>query len=850
MPERTDDNNALWTYPTVMPSMDAKLNPHAVQLPNLVEAVGLDGRFMGALRPFPGMADVTVHGVPNPESGVTNIESIANLSFAKYAAVRKGNSGDTIKGLVYIGDNPEGGGVGKSVYFAYRDSSDNSTDVIELEDLDGWDDYKLTSLDEFDITSLDRYIYFVASGDTTSDVTQWQNKEAPYNKAYFWDYKINGWDKFVTGFDGRFMGLMPRRILGHPINEDDDGSFIGDSVDVFDTQIYGTVQTANEHSTPAGLYTHALELVSRKHNLKSYLRWSTEEALETGLDALQWFITNAKLPADGGGNTNQIRANVLTNSCIINWGIPHVDGFKLWRCIPAGLNVNWNKYTLINQLHLTDEYIEKGTYAPGSGLYDFEIDHDSDDAGYMHGDAKSTWFQDDAQIQQHMYAAYDTFHPTPRFKRIAAYDGLLIGVTDVVEPSAPGKDWDEQEQKPEALAWSTMIAPEPENFPPEQQYRPDDAAERFYAMEPAGDFLFAITNASVIRLARSGGELGINRLQFRLGGESRYGQTGVGNSLFIVTAAGVKQIDGNNGAINSVTVLDRIILDDSEWAGTLSSVHVEFDAQIGALVFMNTSKKEVYILWESTGAVTKLEDIPWVFVTSGPDVLTDGAHRAYFITSDAKVHVIDGARDMGKRSMCGTTANETMNGTVTTGSTTHLIDSAATFPANCVGFTIHMLSGDLVGESATITTRGSGTDLTVSGLSDTTVVGDRYSVAPVVTKITLPVMAGQTGQADPFVRKIMQSISCSFSDLGGETGSGDTNGKFRVGVKQMGTILETVETDFNLVPDKTVARVNQASTRPFPYLEFKGGNQDWELQGVLVHGMLSISEAQSRQGTS
>ena len=128
MPERQEDNNALWTYPTTMPSADLKLNPHAVQLPSLVEATGLDGRFMGALRPFPGMADITVHGMPNP-SGATTITSIANLAFAKYVSIRKGTSGDVIKGLVYIGDNPSGAGVGKAVYFAYKDSSNGNVDV-------------------------------------------------------------------------------------------------------------------------------------------------------------------------------------------------------------------------------------------------------------------------------------------------------------------------------------------------------------------------------------------------------------------------------------------------------------------------------------------------------------------------------------------------------------------------------------------------------------------------------------------------------------------------------------------------------------------------------------------------
>jgi hypothetical protein len=319
--------------------------------------------------------------------------------------------------------------------------------------------------------------------------------------------------------------------------------------------------------------------------------------------------------------------------------------------------------------------------------------------------------------------------------------------------------------------------------------------------------------------------------------------------LFIVTSSGLKQIDGNTGAINSVTVLDRVLLDDSEWAGSLGAVHVEFDAKLGALILLNTTTKEAYLLWESTGAVTKLEDLPWAHLTAGPDVKTDGPTRAYWVTSTGLVHVIDGAREMAGRSMCGILAGETVNGTFTAGtSSTNIADSAATFPTGCAGFTMHILSGDLLGESAIITSRDSGVQLTVPAMSGTPAVGDRYSIAPIVTRLVLPVMVGITGQPDPFTRKITKSFIASFSDLGGHTGTSDTNGKFRFGVRQMGTDLGSVETDFNIVPDKTAAYLNRASTRPFPYLEFKAGNQDWELQSVLIKGVQGSSEAQSRQG--
>ena len=848
MPQREHDDTGVWTYPLLVPGMDAKVNPYAVTLPKLVEATGVDGRFMGAIRPFPGMANETVHGVPAP-SAQTTITTIANIVLVKYVSVQKGNSADVFKGLAILGDNP--GGTGKSLYFSYRDSSDGSTDVVELEDYDSFDDFKLTSYDQFDITSMGRYIYVCISGDTTSNVTQWQNKELPYNKAYFWDYKVNDWDKFVTNsFEHRFMGLMPRRCLGHPLNADNDGTFIADSEDAFANEVYGP--TDHSPPTPKGEYTLAVELISRKHNLRSYLRLMTTTAIGTASSGLRYFVDEINLPINQAGATHQIKGNAHERTCIINWGIPHVDGFRFWKGPQDTTGAAFDKYTPMGLLFLVNDYLEKGTYATGSGIFQLRFDNDSV-LNTVYNDFKVAWFQDAGLLVQPMYEAFKhTFHPTPRFKRLQAYDGLLVGITDVEEPATPDQDWDKSEQTPEAIAWSTLTLAEPENFFPEHQYRPDDAAERFFGLYPAGDHLFGVTNASVYRITRAGGTLTTNRLQFRLGGVSRFGCTGVGNSLFLVTPSGLKQIDGNTGAINSVTVLDRVLLDDSEWAGSLGAIHVEFDAQLGVLILLNTTKKEAYLLWESTGAVTKLEGLPWTHLTAGPDVKTDGATRAYWITDAGLVHVIDGAREMGKRSMCGTTVLETVNGTITSAADVSIVDTAATFPAGCVGFEVHLLSGANVGNKYTIQSRISDTHLQLDEImaGAGVAVGDRYSVAPVVTRLVMPVMVGATGRPDPFTRKTTKTFMASFSDLGGHTGTDDVNGKFTFGVKRMGTTLGTVEADFNIVPDKTAVYLNRHDTRPFPFLEFKAGNQDWELQAIVVKGVLGSSEVQSRQGTS
>lgn len=850
MPERTGDPNGVWRYELAYPGADLKVNPVAVRAPQLVEAVGLDGRFAGALRPFPGMADKTVHGVPAPGDDGVTIPSIDNIVHAQYVAVRKGNTNETLRGIAYVGDNQNGDG--QALYFAYRDSSDDSEDVVMLEDFKDWTDFRIDQTlgsDDFDITSLGRYIYLAASADTTSTVTSFQNKETPYNKAYWWDFKINSWDRFVDGFDDRFMGLLPRRTLAVRINEDDpDGTPSADSEDAMDAQTYGT---GGFGPLEEGYYTYAAELISVKHNVRSWLRWRTKLAFTSPNSSIRWDVDQINLAMDGSGTTNQLKNDTSIQTAPIAWGISHSDAVRLWRA-PSNNLVDADligKYTLMGNLYVTDWHKEHEHYDAGGAHLTLTIDNDVD-ALPAHGDFKATWFVDGALVQQTLYDPWlHGFGPAPRFKRLQEFDGLLIGITDVAEPATPDDEWDEAERQPEAIAWSSLTTDESENFPAENQYRSADASEQFLVLERAGDHMFAVSNAAIYKTTRSGSKVVINRIHYRVGGVSRHGQTGVGNLLFVITPAGLKQVNGDTGEVQSVSNLDRVILDDSEWAGTLADVHLEYDAKVGALIALNTSTDEAYILWEATGAITKLEDAPWAFMTSGPDVLTNGPHRAYMITSSGEVHTIDAARQMGKRTMCGTPADETCSGTADSGSTTTVLkDAGALFPNRCVGFKVYMLSGDLAGESATITARDSDTQLTVDTFSGSPADGDEYAVAPVVTRVVLPQVVSQGGQEDPFVRKTCTSISVALSNLGGETGGDDVYPYFTVGVKKQG--LATVgssEKAFSIVPDQTAARVNFASVQLYPYFECKTANVDYELQALMVKGVLGVSEAQSRQ---
>jgi hypothetical protein len=861
MPERRSDTNAFWTYEASWPGANYQVNPIAVRHDKLVEAAGVDGRFEGAIRPFPGMADESVHGVPNPEAGHT-ITTISNIIFAKYASVQKGISRHTLKGVVLLGDAQAGGGGGKALYFAYRDSSDGSTDVVQLEDFGSWTDFTLDTLYHYDVTCLGRYIYFVASGVTSSTVTLFDEREPPYNKAYYWDFIVNAWEGAAeSGFQSRFLGCLPQRLLSGALNKDD-SDLTYDSSEVLDVTEVDSVG----FTLPQGYYTAGAEIVSRKHNIRSWLRYGTLFYAGTadksmGVEAKKGGAM--EIESQTGAGYQITIGGVSTNALLQTWGISHGDGLRVYQSPGDGSTASdaqHNEYSPVGQLYEIENYVENTKGSAASTIIDVQIIPDDVPLGaaYVRGrrftdgvSSETVEHTGALQAQRPLNALTDLFGPAPRMKRIAAYAGLLVGVTDVAQPAlAALVDWDNLDQRQEEICWSHIGLQEPENFPPENRYPLDDPSEKVLALELAGDHLFAITNASIYKITRSGGTVSVNRTVSGLGGTSRSGATGVGSTLFIVTTSGAKSVDGNTGALTSISALDRIITDDSEWGQSLDAVSVEYDARAGALIFLNTTAKEAFILWEATGAVTRVADCPWTHLVAGTDVGSVGARRAYWVMSDGTTHCIDAHREMGKRSMCGIGAAEAASGAWDSGSSTVIVDSSVTMPVNCVGHKVYMLTGDLAGESAIISTRDSATQITHEGFTASPAVGDIFSISPVYTELVFQQLGGTSGAPgapDPYNRKITTSMSMAFSNLGGETGSEDLAPLVWPGVWRGGSRLTETSVDFNVIPDKCVARVNAGDTRPYPSIRFFSGNIDFELQALLVRGVITGSEAQSRQ---
>lgn len=841
MPERPHDDHAKWFYRPMFPGMDLRMSPGSIDPRMLVEATGIDGRNEGGLRVFPGFGGESIHGIPSPEVGVTTIEQIDNIQLVKYASVRKGISPDTLSGLMILADNQDS--TGKALYFAYRDSEDGSTDVVQLEDFYAWTDFKPTTFDQYDVSCLGKYIYFINAGDVESTVSTVDAAASPYNKAYFWDFKINDWDRYIGGWQTRLMGLLPERCLVTSVNTDRYGT----PTDVFTMQLSG----ADKPLSP-GQYTFGAELVSQKHNLRSFLRLRTFD-LPSTVYSIRYVCQKLWLPENNPSpGYHQLLCQISNEQTApLNWGIGHVDGFRLWRTPRNDTGVTAGKYRPVQRLYEYRPY-EPLLYQPdGTGVvyWRFKIQNEDAEATLTTRDiehvADEGLFTSDEYSPEH-----HDFGPAPRMKRILGFDNMLIGVTDQATPDEAGLDesWTKQDRVPESIVWSAIHLDEPENFPV-LNYEPlNDPSERVLNLYAGSSIAFALTNKSVYRIARAGTGVTVTRIVNSISAMSEDGAVAVGDTLYVLTATGAKEIDGLTNEVRNVKLLNRLIIDDRQWGKTLSNVRLGYDSFAGALVLLNTNKKEMVVLWEATGAVTRVVNCPWAFVTNGQDVLSDGVgQRCYLVTSDGAVSVIDAFRESGKITMVGAGVTDTVNGQVTSGSSTAIIDTGAAFPQNVVGHCAYILSGDRAGEKVEVTARVSDTELTVTGLSGTTAVDDQYSIAPVVVHARFARLSG-VGSDDPFPRKVGHSMSASIEALGGETGGSDSNALINMGLRTQDTVLTTNSVRVNSVPDQVNVRANRGGAKMYPFLESYGANMDYELEALLVRGHLSASEASTRPG--
>lgn len=945
MPQVNDDPRGREIFEFDGAGSDLARNRSKVRMPNLVESVGTDGRFIGAIRPFPGFADSSVHGIPAP--------TLTNIRLAKYVAIRKGLGDGILRGVVYLADNtqdvslngasslfewdpstqlnhensyflrsklhgaradarlpiPAGTvlvingtptsatgtfslgtpltagqwgtapafindkGDGKldddatlstiyyrnsaglspqsladdylkirlpgwAVYFSYWDSSTGTSATVELDNLRMLEGDPLgASLDEYDFACNGRYIYLVTG------------KRA--SRAYWYDFAFTAWQNTFVGISNRYMGV-----------------YSPDTLEGFsDLQVNsGRIQlgsTSSEHHDlipriPVGTYWGGLELISRKHGIRSMLAIDREVVKLANIH-LNYVAIYTTMPWSPGG----INGRWLSHS-VRYWGLGQWDAIRIWRGLKQASDysgvvtsdVNYGAYFLEAEVNASNNPFDN----PSIVTYTGDAGANITDSLIFEHSTTPTWalfpFTSDQALAQSLNS-YDPFmHEVgrvPESRRVVCLDGMTVVVAKPFVFANTELEWSYTGALSECLMYSSLAMGEVENFPTSNVWRPSQPGEVYHNLRVVGDYIAAIGSGGIHRLLQNGTELSGTTLVRGVGGVGRFSNASVGSSLFFVSRSGLKEVDMNTGSIRSMSAVDRMIFDERQWENSLAAIHMAYDATVGALILLNTTEKECIILWESSGAVTTLEDCPWSFLTEGPDAKTGGTQRAYFIQSNGKASCIDGGRDMSVKSMCGAgggTDDVLVNGTVAASSTTTIINVTASgsndIPDGLEGFRVYFRSGVNEGLSRWVSVRNGDLQFTVSeALPNAPATGDKISLAPIRFRVVCPQVMGTGGRPDSFERKKVNQIAPAFEAITG----GEGDGTFKVGVYRRTTKLDGISVDYSVVPDKCWGQVGANGTQLYPYVESTMADLDFELQALLVRVGLTGSESESRQGS-
>ena len=397
------------------------------------------------------------------------------------------------------------------------------------------------------------------------------------------------------------------------------------------------------------------------------------------------------------------------------------------------------------------------------------------------------------------------------------------------------------DDNPYDMLVSSLTHQSPEYFTTYNERAGNSSRGRPLRFLVAGDSCFALHPGGFVHVYKSSAERPIQFVDtiLQVGLDGKWSAHVVGNAILMISAGQLRTMGGNDGNVVDIAGVKRLLADD--WADDIGDyVSSGFDARMNCSMFLDPERDEVLCLWHSTGGLSMLEGANFRWMTSGPDITTGGQHRAYFVTKAGLILTPDYA-SAGSGTMFDLSDSYTLAGSATSGSTSTLVCTGATFHADMVGALVYMIDGDSAGESQTISSVDvNNATLTFSSTFNYAVSnGDRFAVSPVPWHIRLAPLRTMDA-ADPLVsfdRHKMIGLSVKFGQISGlETGVTDT---MRVGCyRNAGTSLESETCE--ILVSATIDDATETFDHPIdgldvcPYLEYIGVGSSFEITDIQV----------------
>lgn len=194
------------------------------------------------------------------------------------------------------------------------------------------------------------------------------------------------------------------------------------------------------------------------------------------------------------------------------------------------------------------------------------------------------------------------------------------------------------------LYWTNPYDDSVECFGSEYSYDGSEGDGSVHSFVETEDGLYACAEGAAYYILKTGGSVAIKRILAGRSSVSRHGAVAAGKNVYIMSSGGLMLFSG--GQPQYIHAVNRIIID--EWmaggggaGNTMEDVWLTYDSVFNCVFVLNTTLKSMICLWEGTQAVTLLEGCPFVAATSGlavnDDTASPGAIRAYFVTATGRV---------------------------------------------------------------------------------------------------------------------------------------------------------------------------------------------------------------------
>lgn len=728
-------------YTTVAPSVDLRRNRAVVSPGMLTKAVGIDGRFSGAIKPFPGFRRVKRF------TSVTGNYALDTIKFFKAVSIQKGNTAGFLRGFVIYARNSNT--TQYNVEFHYYDSVAAAWGKYQLEGNVG-------ASADIGVAIQGKYLYYAKSG--AAAITAWHDGSS-----------------------------MVQRTMGP-------GDFTSPAA-----------ATNSADSSTGGVLEDGTFLVAYRYK-------DTARYMFSGLS------TPLSVTLANGTATQYVTVGVSG----ISEGATNIEDFdavEIYRTIAvdvAGSQYDGGILYYVGETTITDDGATRSwTYNIGKtdadGLRDNQV-----------------------VLRRILDPTLEEAGTPPQGHVIAHYQGTTFVGGSAATGTTDGRT---------KIQWSPLNRFNPENFPGENAFRLSSVDGRLLEFVEAGDSLYGMGEGVVYRFQKMGSKLRFDQVHKGRGIVSRHAAAAVDNSLLMVTGSQVLLMDATSGLLTGVGALDRLVGDSARWAGSLSNVSCATDGICGGVFILNPDQNEAVVVWRTSNTITELEDMNFVFCTSGVLPTAGGNTRAFFITDNALVVYPDADRENTLKTQLGVSG--TVNGTTDSlGNTTTLNDSTASFDTSnglqdCY---LHLLSGDNAGLSRVVSSN-TGTAITTAAFPSVIASGVRYTVSPIPLRVRYWPLTWSNIEnlraSYPrylFSRWIVTGMQVASSAHGGSTGTSDPNALWTLGIyrnlSDSMTVSDTVRLDEN--PSDAVVALSVDGHFLEPGVDLVAADADYELIAVKV----------------